>query len=308
MTTYVVSSDSESDVRPLGHGRKPAGNAGSDGASNHEAPVQAGAAGTNEDPDWVKDFTPAKPATRRTSGRAHSGILARSLGKADGSHDNLDFSDDSVLDLLDDDADEMNVAPSASVAEVNDAQADDDGEGPSNVEGAVAEPAKCSSTQRRGPVKNSMPLVVAPKLDDGLVLVQAQSTALDLSGDVGAVGRVLVGKDGLSLDVKGTLYSCDLQDTNTVCVVTVGDDEAKITATFDEVITLHEDNNKFGAGEQLLSGALEEELGDDDDDEPAKLKAKSKPTGKVLKTRTKPKARKTKPRSKAKPKSKAKAT
>ena len=42
----------------------------------------------------------------------------------------------------------------------------------------------------------------------------------------------------LYLDIKGVLYSTCMNPTNIICVVSIGDDEAKVTTATDEVITL----------------------------------------------------------------------
>ena len=42
-------------------------------------------------------------------------------------------------------------------------------------------------------------------------------------------------------------------------MVSVGDDDARITAVFDEALTLHQDQTIFNAGEHLVSGILDEE-------------------------------------------------
>lgn len=305
MTTYVVSSDSDDNL-PLGF----AGGSGkSDAGSDMERPlVGADAAGSSEDPDWVKAFTPTKAPPPRPRRERLLSVGAPSNALADGSDDEFNFSDDSVLDLVDDDVEEDDGLNRTADGGDSPSESKEEGE---KAGDASAKAAKAAAKPKRGPVKSSLPLVVAPKLDDGLVLVQAQSVGLDLSGDVGAVGRVKIGKDGLSLDVKGTLYSCDVHETNMICVVTVGDEEAKITAAFEEVLTLHEDKTTFAAGEHLLSGALDEELADENEEDATQAKAKTKAKTKVVKPKAKAtRAKKAKPRSKAKtkPKPKAKAS
>lgn len=321
MSAYVISSDS--DDAPLARAPRAAPHAANAAGAAAAPPPPA----DGEDPDWVKTFTPTKtPPPRSRRAAVSRSLLAPASGLVDGSDegdgewdggeagddaggsrrrlgrgddgDAFSFDDDDVLDLLGDDPD-VDVEAAAEDAGTQrpgpgarDGAASPGAGGQTRADGGEA-PAKAK--QKRTGVRSSMPLVVAPKLDTGLVLVQARSAALDLSGDVGAVGRVRVGAAGLGLDVKGTLYSCELHATNMVCVVSVGDDEAKVTAAFDEVLTMHEDRTTFVAGERLLSGALDEELGDDDKEEATQPKAtKPRPRGKV-------KFRVTKPKSKAVP-------
>jgi len=51
---------------------------------------------------------------------------------------------------------------------------------------------------------NSIPLISPGKLEENLVLAQSAEVSFDLSGDVGAVGRVKIEEGKLSFDLKGT--------------------------------------------------------------------------------------------------------
>lgn len=115
-----------------------------------------------------------------------------------------------------------------------------------------------------GKPRNRLPLVVAPRLDESLVLLQCEGTELDLSGDVGAVGRVKVESGELYMDLKGVLYRGLVEECNSMCVVSVGEDEARVTAVLDEVVTLRKERDLFASGEIVVSGELNE--GDEDDE------------------------------------------
>ena len=150
---------------------------------------------------------------------------------------------------------------------------------------------------RLGRMKDSLPLVAASKLDDNTVLVQACTASLDLSGDIGAVGRVKVDSTGLSLDLKGSLFKCGIVDTNCLCAVTVLDEEARVTAQFDQVVNLSLDTETFGDSERLLSGMLLENDADvQRDDVEDESRPNTKQRGRV----------KSKPKAKSKPKPKVK--
>ncbi len=118
----------------------------------------------------------------------------------------------------------------------------------------------------RGPPQpqNELPFVAAQRLDDSLTLLQAEGDKLDLSGDVGAVGRVKVEGEDVVLDIKGTLYRTTTYVTNSMCVVAVGDDDAKVTALMNHAVVLRAEGNLFAADD----GALDGHVYDDDADEP----------------------------------------
>ena len=102
--------------------------------------------------------------------------------------------------------------------------------------------------------RRSMPLDVAPKLHKSLTLIQSVDNSLDLSSDVRAVGRAKVNGGQLYLDIKGVLYSTGMNLTNTICVVSIEDDEAKVTAVTDEVITLTLQRNLFESNKVVVRG------------------------------------------------------
>ena len=70
-----------------------------------------------------------------------------------------------------------------------------------------------------------------------------EGRATDLSGDTGAVGRVLVSRapDRLRLgfDLKGILYRGEVVPTMSLAVVTVGQEEARLDALMSSVVRLH---------------------------------------------------------------------
>jgi hypothetical protein len=308
MTTYVLSSESDVPVEVI---------AGP--MTNIPRALSASPRLDTDEPDWVKHYTPSRPTRAPVSSRPARARSRRTLVSLDDDNDDDGDDVDSVMNLIGDTDDDDDHLPLVSTGSTEPAGNTETATGPGSSQtlprkamapgqahrASAAVAGKGSSKSR-----SRLPLVTAPKLDENVVLVQAQSAVFDLSGDVGAVGRVKVDESGVLLDIKGVLYSCGLHDINTVCIVTVGDDEARISAVLDEVVTLHQDESTFGCGgETLVSGALYEDnaSGEDGDDdmEETRAKTKAKPRPKVLKV-VKPKT-KAKPRAKVKPKPKPRA-
>jgi hypothetical protein len=75
-----------------------------------------------------------------------------------------------------------------------------------------------------------LPLVLSEKVNRTKVLVECEGDSIDLSGDMGAVGRVVVSDTtgDMYLDLKGTIYKSTIIPSRTFCVVNVGQTEAKV--------------------------------------------------------------------------------
>lgn len=194
----------------------------------------------DDEPDWVREFSQSLPNEQQ-----RREALASQFDEDD---------DESVIDLIPDDP------------------------GPSQTKPSLASDAQQSqkANQKKPPLKrqrnssapsNRMPLVVSSKLDESLVLLQSTDKALDLSGDVGAVGRVKLQQGRLYLDIKGTVYKANTIPCSTACIVSVADDEAKISAVLDEAVTLVSDRNLFASSEIVIHGDLQEEKEDSERDE-----------------------------------------
>lgn len=299
MTSFVASSDSDFDdeVRPpaesgLSAGLKGVGNDtarirtphdSSRVSASQDAVVIAAPEGSLEDPDWVKQFTPNREPSRtetRRRKRISQGMETRNKdGFQASKFDQGEFreSSDSILDLVSDES-----MSASDLPEAGPEQHDVDIDGSSQCSGRLL----ASSTEKQTRVKSSLPLITASKLDENLVLVQAQSEAFDLSGDVGAVGRVKIDANGMFLDIKGVLYSCGVMPINTVCVVSVDDSEARVTAALDEVVTLDEDRSVLNSGEQVLSGTIEDDIVEQhvDGEEPAVVRTQNSAKAKGTKS------------------------
>mmetsp|Transcript_9605 Transcript_9605/g.41371 ORF Transcript_9605/g.41371 Transcript_9605/m.41371 type:complete len:280 (-) Transcript_9605:664-1503(-) len=103
---------------------------------------------------------------------------------------------------------------------------------------------------------NALPLICPAKLEENLVLAQSADVSFDLSGDVGAVGRVKIEEGKLSFDLKGTFYDAGRVACNSMVVVAVGDTEARVSSVIDEYLLLTESTEDTG-GEKVLTGNVD---------------------------------------------------
>lgn len=142
-------------------------------------------------------------------------------------------------------------------------------------------------------VPGRLPLVLPDRLAAGKILVELEPSdtgATDLSGDSGAIGRVLVSRrpgapQQLQVDLKGVLYNAAVVPTPvTMAVVNVGATEAKIECLFTEFVQLRADTH-FAANCHASTGvgALDEDeddhyaMADGDDGEGPAGGKKTKP-------------------------------
>lgn len=119
-------------------------------------------------------------------------------------------------------------------------------------------------------VASRLPLVFAEKVHRSKALLECEGEALDLSGDVGAVGRLVVSKTStddceILLDLKGTIYKTTIVPSHTFCVVNFGQSEAKIEAIMDDFVQLQPHSNVYET-ETMVEGTLDGFLFDSDDE------------------------------------------
>lgn len=192
----------------------------------------------DDEPDWVLDYSQTLPNDDE----------ARRKAMIEAYDDESDSFSDLNTQRLDESLSQTGKASSKKVS-------------PDNDNGVEKQAAK---RPRSAAVKSALPLVVASKLDESIVLLQSGDDGLDLSGDVGAVGRAKISEGSLFLDIKGVVYCANTYPCNTACVVAVGEDEAKITSVLDEAVTLSSERNLFASDEVVVHGDLDEELDLDD--------------------------------------------
>lgn len=188
------------------------------------------------EPDWVRDYTPRK-SDDQDKRRALLAYL------------DADDDDDSVIDLL---------SPTPPDEEAR-AESTEDSKRDEDKPGTTRATATAARRTKGGKPRSQLPLVVAPRLDESLVLLQSEGTELDLSGDVGAVGRVKVEGGQVYMDLKGVVYQGLVGECNSMCVVSVGEEEARVTAVLDEVVTLRRERDLLASGEIVVNGELNEE-------------------------------------------------
>nr|XP_011470157.1 PREDICTED: DNA-binding protein BIN4 [Fragaria vesca subsp. vesca]XP_011470158.1 PREDICTED: DNA-binding protein BIN4 [Fragaria vesca subsp. vesca]XP_011470160.1 PREDICTED: DNA-binding protein BIN4 [Fragaria vesca subsp. vesca]XP_011470161.1 PREDICTED: DNA-binding protein BIN4 [Fragaria vesca subsp. vesca] len=172
---------------------------------------------------------------------------------------------------------------------------------------------------------STLPLVLSEKVHRTKALVECEKDSIDLSGDMGAVGRVIVsesrsGHSEMCLDLKGTVYKTTIVPSRTFCVVSFGPSEAKIEAIMNDFIQLKPETYE---AETMVEGTLEGFLFDSEDEADkvpktmphqtdkdedteeqtnGKTKGKADKASKVVKKRDKPSGGKPQPPKKARKK------
>ncbi|KAJ9167211.1 hypothetical protein P3X46_021877 [Hevea brasiliensis] len=127
-----------------------------------------------------------------------------------------------------------------------------------------------------------LPLLLPEKVSRSKALVECEGDSIDLSGDVGAVGRVVIpdassGNHDMYLDLKGTIYRTTIVPSRTFCVVSFGQSEAKIEAIMNDFIQLKAQSNVYEA-ETMVEGTLEGFSFDSEDEADKMPKAISRET------------------------------
>ncbi|GAB2250720.1 hypothetical protein Droror1_Dr00016970 [Drosera rotundifolia] len=124
-------------------------------------------------------------------------------------------------------------------------------------------------------VSSALPLMLPEKVNRFKALVECEGESIDLSGDVGAVGRVILSDTPsrgheMLLDLKGTIYKTTIVPSRTFYVVSVGQSEAKvrsaeIEAIMNDFIQLIPQSNVYDA-ETMVEGTLDGFSFDSDDE------------------------------------------
>ncbi|XP_058068181.1 DNA-binding protein BIN4 isoform X2 [Magnolia sinica] len=110
-------------------------------------------------------------------------------------------------------------------------------------------------------VSSRLPLVFPEKIQRLKALVECDGDSIDLSGDVGAVGRISFsstpsGSSEMLFDLKGNIYKTTIVPSSTFCVVSFGQAEAKIEAIMNDFIQLKPHSNVYEA-ETMIEGTLD---------------------------------------------------
>ncbi|KAG0583640.1 hypothetical protein KC19_3G151200 [Ceratodon purpureus] len=122
------------------------------------------------------------------------------------------------------------------------------------------EPLETQEQERRIKPRaaSTLPIVFGEKINKTKVLLECEGDAVDLSGDMGAVGRFTVDRrdNDLLMDLKGIIYKTTIVPSNTFFVVNVGQTEAKVEAIMSDFVQLREDTN-FNENETMVEGTLQ---------------------------------------------------
>ncbi|OMO97731.1 hypothetical protein COLO4_14399 [Corchorus olitorius] len=106
-----------------------------------------------------------------------------------------------------------------------------------------------------------LPLVLSEKVHRSKALIECEGDSVDLSGDLGAVGRIVISDSAsenhdMLLDLKGTIYKTTIVPSRTFCIVSFGQSEAKIEAIMNDFIQLKPQFNVYEA-ETMVEGTLD---------------------------------------------------
>lgn len=104
------------------------------------------------------------------------------------------------------------------------------------------------TTSSAAPTNASLPFVFSSKINskNSTILVQLEDSNLDLSGDVGAVGRLhCKTNDTLMLDIKGHQYTGDIVPCASFMIVSMTPTEAKVDAVLNDFCQISRKKNVF---------------------------------------------------------------
>ncbi|KAF6156841.1 hypothetical protein GIB67_002758 [Kingdonia uniflora] len=110
-------------------------------------------------------------------------------------------------------------------------------------------------------VVSRLPLVMSEKVPRLKALVECEGDSIDMSGDIGVVGRVIIsdtisGDHEMLLDLKGTIYKTTIVPSRTFCLVSFGQAEAKVEAIMNDFIQLTPQSNVYET-ETMVEGTLD---------------------------------------------------
>lgn len=212
-----------------------------------------------DSPDWLRTFqTPVKDVCSISSSSPSSSSCGASV--KEGSKSRVQDCEKLHVDQCDD----------LKQQEVEQEVEDLNDEGVRKVEAAVLpeEDAGEGQERRLKRVVSTLPLVFGDKIHKSKVLLECEGDALDVSGDVGAVGRISLPANhdnDFLLDLKGIIYKATIVPSNTFLVVNVGQSEAKVEAIMNDFVQLQPSSNIFET-ETMVEGTLDGFGFDSDDD------------------------------------------
>ncbi|KAG4389693.1 hypothetical protein AAZX31_06G132800 [Glycine max] len=134
----------------------------------------------------------------------------------------------------------------------------------------VEEEETCEKPAEPNVSSARLPLMLSEKVQRTKALIECQGDSIDLSGDMGAVGRIIIsdspsGDQEMCLDLKGTIYKTSIVPCRTFCVVSFGQSEAKVEAIMNDFIQLKPQSNLYEA-ETMVEGTLDGFFFDSDEE------------------------------------------
>ncbi|XP_020877096.1 DNA-binding protein BIN4 isoform X3 [Arabidopsis lyrata subsp. lyrata] len=273
----------------------------SDSEPSSSAPIkQEVAVSTEKDEDFVLDATEEEPAVKKVGKEKSPKTKSKSGRKTpkEGNGAQKIFKSEAEEVTMEKSPETKSKSSRKTPKEENSAQKifkseDKDTDTTIAEEGTMDQKIKPSSGS-----SSRLPLVLSEKVNRTKVLVECEGDSIDLSGDMGAVGRVVVSDTtgDMYLDLKGTIYKSTIIPSRTFCVVNVGQTEAKIEAIMNDFIQLTPQSNVYEA-ETMVEGTLEGFSFESDDETNKNAKTASKPadqsggTEEETNTKAKPKAK-----------------
>ncbi len=149
------------------------------------------------------------------------------------------------------------------------------------------EPKPKAKGKGRAPPSSVLPLQLAPKVRRDMLLLEADDSALDFSGDFGVIGKMHLRKGSSStgaagssqgdgdgavadmrqtamFDLKGKVYDADIIPCNSLCLLQVDGNKAKIEAVFGDFLQLSAPRDSIFDAQEVSHGELGEGFFEDE--------------------------------------------
>lgn len=124
----------------------------------------------------------------------------------------------------------------------------------------VAVASTPNSTKNSSP-STTLPLIFPPNLTKRTtMLVQLEDSKMDLTGDIGAIGRLHIrNKKGVMLDIKGQQYTGEIVPCGTFLVVGIGPTEAKVESIMSDFCQISKKRNVLNQMKGVVTEGIMDE-------------------------------------------------
>lgn len=124
-----------------------------------------------------------------------------------------------------------------------------------------SKPAASTQSSKSSTPSATLPLVFPPNLKKRTtMLVQLEDNKMDLTGDVGAIGRLHTRKEkGVMLDIKGQQYTGEIVPCGTFLVVGIGPTEAKVESIMSDFCQISRKRNVFDKMKGVVTEGIMDE-------------------------------------------------